>query len=109
MSHRSMVMVKRTYLHIAVITLVSASIWLIISIYNAMTTPSAVVVDQAILTPINPKIDEAVLDLIIKREDVSQLPFVPNIPTQEKVSINEVAPLEESSTASESAVEQEGL
>lgn len=109
MSHRSLVMVKRTYLNIAVVTLVTATIWLIITIYHAIVAPSVVNVDQVVLTPINPKIDEEVLQSIVAREDVSLLPFEPVVVTTEPVTINEVATPTQTIVASESAVIEEEL
>ncbi len=92
MSHRSIVMVKRSYLHIAVITLVCATLWLIITIYQALMAPGVVNIDQEVLTPINPKIEEEALKLLIVKENVAAIPFAP--PAQEVVSVNEVSAVE---------------
>lgn len=91
-----MVMVKRTYLHIAVVTLVTAVIWMLLSIYQSLTAVNDVNVDPVISTPINATLDQATLDNLILRENLKSLPFEP--PKAETVSINQVEPV-----ASESA------
>lgn len=90
MSHRSLVMVKRTYLHIAIISLVSAVVWLIVTIYQALMTQGAVAVDQDIVSPITPKLEEAALAIIVDREDVAAIPFAPTTSAVESAKINEV-------------------
>ncbi len=90
MSHRSLVMVKRTYLHIAIVTLLSATVWMIVTIYQAMTKPGIVAVDKEVLSVVNPTLDEAALNTIIARENVAAIPFVPPSLAPEPTSINEV-------------------
>lgn len=109
MSHRTMVMVRRTYLHIAVLTVLTAVLWLIISIYQSLTAPSVVTVDAAIRAPINPTFDEEVFNEIVGREDLGELSFVPpETASESAVVINEITvpetdPVEQTETATESA------
>ncbi len=90
MAHRTLVMVKRTYLHVGVITLMTAVLWLIMSIYNSMLGGTDVVVDANIRSPINPSFDEAVFTELIGRENLSSLSFTAPVSSESAVSINEI-------------------
>lgn len=76
MAHRSMVMVKRAYLQIAIVSLVTAVIWMFVSVYNSFTKVKETNVDASVKEPLNPTIKQEVLDNIINREDLTMLNFV---------------------------------
>jgi hypothetical protein len=85
--------------------MLTAVLWLIINIYNALISPTDVAVDAVVKTPINPAFDEEVYRSIIGREDLNTLVFVAS-ESASPVSINEVSiPTEEV----ESEVESEEL
>lgn len=96
MAHRTMVMVKRTYLHIAVLTMLTAVLWLGLSIYQSLTTPSDISVDANIRNPITPSFDEEVFSAIISRENLNNLSFEPPNASASAVTINGVSPVESS-------------
>jgi hypothetical protein len=97
MAHRTMVMVKKTYMHVGVITLFTAVLWLIITIYNSMTAITEVAVDANIKSPINATFDEAVFTEIIGRENLSSLSFEAPASSESAVTINEVVVVPETS------------
>lgn len=107
MAHRTLVMVKRTYLHVGVITLFTAVLWLIITLYNSMTAVTEVAVDANIKSPINPSFDEAVFIEVIGRENLSSLSFEAPASSESAVTINEVivAPEVGGTTGEDTAVE----
>lgn len=95
MAHRTMVMVKRMYLHIAIITMLTAVLWLALTIYQSLTSPSDIAVDAAIRSPITASFDEEVFNEIVKREDLGKLIFEAPVSTESAVTINEIALVEE--------------
>ena len=97
MAHRTMVMVKRMYLHIAILTMLTAILWLGLTIYQSLTSPSEVAVDATIRSPITPSFDEEVFNAIVGRENLSSLSFDAPDSTPSAVTINEISPSEESS------------
>lgn len=72
MSRRSSIMVQKTYYQIAVITLITAVMWVLLGIYRALTTIPDVGVDQAILSPIQARIDETTVASISARNQLSK-------------------------------------
>ena len=90
MAHRTMVMVKRTYLHIAVLTMMSAVLWFVLTIYQSLTSPSELAVDANIRAPITPSFDEEVFNAIVRRENLSNLSFEAPESTASAVVINEI-------------------
>lgn len=94
MAHRSMVMVQRTYLHIAIISLITAVVWMGVSIYRSLTAPTTVQVDPAIKAPFEATLEMEVLNQIVGREDLANLAFEPPVVEPEAVTINEVTPSE---------------
>lgn len=103
MAHRSVVMVKRTYLHIAVVSLVTAVLWMIISIYRSLSAPSSVKVDAATLAPLEATLEMETLNQIAGREDLAGLVFEPPVASPASITINEVTPSEESVVAEPTA------
>lgn len=83
MAQRSMMMVKRMYMQIGVVTLLTALVWTGVSVFlaiNRIEIPSA---DKDILSPISATIDEATLKKISERVELSQL--------QSEVTVNSLA------------------
>ncbi len=108
MSHRTMVMVKRTYLHIAVLTMMTAVLWLLVSIYLSLTTPAEVTVDAGLREAIKPSLDQEVFDEIVGRESLSELSFEPPSPATASGELEvseEVEVVEEASESAEVANE----
>lgn len=89
-----MVMVKRTYLHLSIVTLVTAMVWLLVTIYQSLTEPAKITIDPAIKTPLSAKLDQEILDNILAREDLSALAFEPPSATASAITINEIVPTE---------------
>lgn len=98
MAQRSMIMVKRTYLHIAVLTMVTAILWLAMTIYRSLISPSEIAIDSTITSPITPSFDEDVFNEIIGRENLSSLSFEISDSSASAVTINEVSPIDEVSS-----------
>ena len=69
MSHRSTVMVHKTYYHIAIMTMVVALVWTGITVYRVLTSPGEIVVDKNLLTPISATLDEEALEKLQNRLD----------------------------------------
>lgn len=90
-----MVMVKRMYLHIAILTMLTAILWLALTIYQSLTSPSDVAVDATIRSPITPSFDEEVFNAIVGRENLSSLSFEAPESSTSAVTINEIRPSEE--------------
>lgn len=61
MARRSSIMVSKTLYQIGVITLITAMIWALIGIYIVASKTTIVDVDQTILEPINPNLDQEVI------------------------------------------------
>lgn len=105
MSHRTIIMVKRTYLHVSVITMITALVWLAMTLYRSVATPADVAVDESIRAPITPSFDEEVFKNIISRENLRDLSFEPPKPSANPNEINIVTtpsePLQDSSLENE--------
>lgn len=95
MAHRTMVMVKRMYLHIAILTMLTAILWLALTIYQSLTSLSDVAVDATTRSPITPSFDEEVFNAIVGRENLSNLNFEAPSSSASAVTINEIRPSEE--------------
>lgn len=95
MAHRTMVLVKRMYLHIAILTMLTAILWLGLTIYQSLTSPSDVAVDATIRSPITPSFDEEVFNAIVGRENLNSLSFEAPDSSSSAVTINEIRPSEE--------------
>lgn len=93
-----MVMVKRTYLHIAILTMLTAILWLALTVYQSLTSPSEVAVDATIRSPITPSFDEEVFNAIVGRENLRDLSFEAPASPSSVATINEIRPSEELST-----------
>ncbi|MCQ3944206.1 MAG: hypothetical protein DPW11_00280 [bacterium] len=89
MAHRTMVMVKRMYLHIAILTMLTAILWLALTIYQSLTSLSDVAVDATTRSPITPSFDEEVFNAIVG------LNFEAPSSSASAVTINEIRPSEE--------------
>lgn len=92
-----MVMVKRTYLHIAILTMLTAILWLALSIYQSLTLPTELAVDAIIRSPITPSFDEEVFNEIVGRENLNNLSFEAPASPSSAVTINEISPSQETS------------
>lgn len=104
MAHRTMVMVKKTYLHIAIVMLLTAILWLAVTIYQSLVSPSDTIVDKEIRAAINPKIDNDTLNNLVNREDLAELKVEIATPSSAAATINEVAPsIQENVEATDSA------
>lgn len=91
-----MVMVKRTYLHIAILTMLTAILWMVLTLYQSLTSPADVAVDAVIKSPINAAFDEDVFNNVVSRENLSTLNFEEVASSSGGVAtINEVVPVEE--------------
>ena len=72
MSRRSSIMIQRSYYQIALITFIIAIMWVLLSVYNALTSVSDVGVDATILSPLQVQIDETTVASIAGRTQLSQ-------------------------------------
>lgn len=90
-----MVMVKRMYLHVAILTMLTATLWLALTIYQSLISPSDVAVDATIRSPITPSFDEEVFNAIVGRENLNNLSFEAPASSASAVTINEISPSEE--------------
>jgi hypothetical protein len=88
-------MVKRAYLHVAIVTLITAFLWLVISIYQSLTAPTTVKVDPAISAPITPRFNEEVFRALIARDDLQALSFTEPVASADPATINEITPTED--------------
>lgn len=77
MAKRSMVMVRKVYLSIAIFTLIASLFWVGYSVYQAVNKAESVVVDQVVKTPITPTLDEKTLEKIRSREQLSAAIYDP--------------------------------
>lgn len=80
MSHRSEVMVKRSYLQMSLFTLFATIVWIVISVYQAFMSPGEVKVDKELLTPLNPNLNEEVFKILIDKNQVEFTQPAPEIP-----------------------------
>jgi len=90
-----MVMVKRMYLHIAILTMLTAILWLALTIYQSFTSPSDIAVDALIRSPITPSFDEEVFNAIVGRENLNSLSFEAPASSASALTINEISPSED--------------
>ncbi len=71
MSSRSEIMVQRTIYQVAIVSLLSALIWVMIGIYRASLTATEIGVDKELLSPIVPTIDQKVVKQLEGRVNVT--------------------------------------
>lgn len=71
MSRRNSIMVRRTYYQMGMVSLFSVLLWISISIYVALVTPSENAVDKSILSTIPPNIDATTIASISARIQIA--------------------------------------
>lgn len=89
MARRSSIMVSRTLYQIGVVTLVAALVWVGIGIYTASTKVVLENVDNVVLTPINPTIDEEIIEAISQRIKIDPDTIIVD-PVASESAINEI-------------------
>ena len=70
MAHHSMIMVRRMYLQIGFMTLLTSILWMSMGIYKSINTTTNAGVDSEMLAPLNTVIDEATLNKLIDRNEI---------------------------------------
>lgn len=90
MSRRSVILVRRTYYSLALITFWTAVVWTGLGIYRALVKPVDVGVDAATLAPLTPTLDETTLASLSARTQVTPtlLETVRTIPTATGAAIS---------------------
>lgn len=73
MASRDSILVSRTFYQIGVITLIASIMWIGVGVYSASTKSSAVDVDKTLLEPLNPAIDQGVIDSLATRLKVMEI------------------------------------
>lgn len=73
MSRRNSLMVRKAYYQMGMVTLFTTLLWVSVSVYLAITSPTEVEVEPIMLTPVSPKIDEATLASISARTQMGIL------------------------------------
>lgn len=91
MARRVEIMVKRIYLNMAVVTLLSAVIATGVTVYSSLTAVPATAVDALVKAPLNPNINLEVFNAVIAREDLGTLAFSAS-ESATPVEINEITP-----------------
>ncbi len=71
MSRRSVILVRRTYYSLALITFWTAIVWTGLGIYRALVKPVDVGVDAATLAPLTPTLDEVTLASLSARTQLT--------------------------------------
>ena len=71
MSRRSVILVRRTYYSLALITFWIAIVWTGLGIYRALVKPVDVGVDAATLAPLTPTLDEVTLASLSARTQLT--------------------------------------
>jgi hypothetical protein len=71
MSRRSVILVRRTYYSVALITFWTAIVWTGLGIYRALVKPVDVGVDSATLAPLTPTLDEVTLASLSARTELT--------------------------------------
>jgi len=84
--------------------MITAVVWLVVTIYQSLTEPAKIAVDPAVKSPLSAKIDQEALDNILARDDLSLLPFEPPSATESAISINEIVPVASESSLIETDV-----
>jgi len=92
MSRRSKILVSKSIYQVGIITLIASIVWVLISVYSALRDPVDIKVDPEMLKPLNPSLNQEVLDQLKSRRQMegewSQLErIVVATPTPEPVLI----------------------
>ncbi len=72
MASRDDILVSRTFYQIGVITLITSIVWIGVGVYSASIKPSAIDLDKTLLEPLNPVIDQGVIDSLTTRLKVEE-------------------------------------
>lgn len=72
MASRDSILVSRTFYQIGMITLIASIMWIGVAVYSASIKSSAVAVDKTLLEPLNPTIDQGVIDSLSTRLKVTE-------------------------------------
>ena len=81
MAMRNNILISRTFYQIGVITLIASIIWIGVGVYSASIKQLAVDVDKTLLEPLNPVIDQEVIDSLRTRLKVEES-IVENVATE---------------------------
>ncbi|KKU62174.1 MAG: hypothetical protein UX82_C0001G0100 [Microgenomates group bacterium GW2011_GWE1_47_12] len=73
MAKRTTILVSKSFYQMGVVTLAASVVWIIISIVLSWKKPSDLKIDPAILEPVNPKIDKAVIEDLQSREALPEI------------------------------------
>lgn len=65
-------MVQSAYYQMAMATLLSCLVWVGVSIYQATIKPAEVEVEKGLLTPLDPSLDQTVIERLMRRVPVEQ-------------------------------------
>ena len=60
-------MISRTFYQIGIITLIASIMWVGVGVYSASVKQLAIDVDKTLLEPLNPVIDQEVIDALTTR------------------------------------------
>lgn len=101
MVRHSSIMVSRTLYQIGVVTLLAAIMWVLIGIYIAAKTTTVTEVEQAVLQPINPTLDQEVMTALSQRLKIE----IDSIPIEAPIEI----PTEIATESATIVVEEEGI
>ncbi len=85
-----MVMVKKMYLHMSVVMLLTAVLWLAVTIYNSLTSASETKVDNETRAAIKPTIDMTTLENLTARENLRELTLQDKTSSSSAATINEL-------------------
>lgn len=72
MSRHSSIRIQKAYWQMGVACLITAGMWLLLSVYQAVIGPAETAIDQDILTPFNPTIDADTLAEVASRTQLSE-------------------------------------
>lgn len=67
------VLIARFYKHVAYVTLATAILWTLITVYNTLSTDYPTDVKPEILAPLNPTIDADIIRALENRTNTTQL------------------------------------
>lgn len=90
MARRDTILVNRSLYQMGIATVIGAILWIGVSVYHALVKPPEVAVDQTLLTPINPVIDQAVIASLSGRLFIETIPIEQPVEQNASISGEEV-------------------
>ena len=73
MASRVNILVSRTFYQVGVITLFASLVWTVVGIYSVTSKESSIEIDADILTPINPTLDQKVIEAMTSRIKIEEM------------------------------------